>query len=631
MCGIVGIVKLDPSARAEGERLRRMRDALAHRGPDAAALWTDGPVGLAHRRLSIVDVDGGAQPMASPSKKARIVFNGEIYNHPELVPRLSAQGHVYQTRSDTETILHLYEDRGDACVESLRGMFAFAIWDAAEHRLLLARDRLGIKPLYYALREDELVFASEIKAILAAGVPASFDSDVLPEYFATRFVSGERTFFRGIRKLLPGRTLTWSRDTGVRIRRYWRPPPAGSKPVPAAAGDLRERLAESARLHLMSDVPLGVFLSGGLDSAAIAGLVAPMVSGPLRTFSVGFDEAEANELPWARMAAEAAGAVHREVVVPKSAFFRALPLLVWHEDEPIAFTSSVPLYYLAKVAAEDVKVVLTGEGADEIFLGYNRYRVTAWNERLGRAWRAVAPARTRRAAARAAHRLRGGIGRRARRTFVALGDDPRALALENFAVFPQELRNRLLVSSGADDAFAPAVEEWEEAPGGAAESMSRSDLSTYLVELLMKQDQMSMAASIESRVPYLDHELVEYAMSIPANRRLAGFRTKAILRDAVSDVVPRAILRRRKMGFPVPLGRWLREDGRASLDSLVLSPRALSRGWLDPAVVRALVEEHRNGEADHGERLWLLLNLEIWQRLFLDREPPQALSEVLHA
>jgi len=631
VCGIVGIVKLDPRARAEEPRLRRMRDALAHRGPDDAALWTRGPVGLAHRRLSIVDVTGGAQPMASPSGTARIVFNGEIYNHPELVPRLRAQGHVYKTRCDTETILHLYEDQGEACVESLRGMFAFAIWDEREERLLLARDRLGIKPLYYALTGDELIFASEIKAILAAGVSAEFDTSVLPEYLATRFVSGEGTFFRGIKKLLPGRVLTWSRDGGVKIRRYWRPPAAGSKPVPASAADLRERLAESARLHLMSDVPLGVFLSGGLDSAALVGLVAPMVSGPLRTFSVGFDEAEANELPWARLAASAAGSVHREVLVSRSEFFRALPLLVWHEDEPIAFTSSVPLYYLAKAAAEDVKVVLTGEGADEIFLGYNRYRVTAWNERLGRAWRAVAPAGTRRSVARAARRLPGKLGRRARRTFVTLGDDARALALENFAVFSQDLRSRLLTAPGAGDAFATEIEEWEDAPGGAAESMSRSDLQTYLVELLMKQDQMSMAASIESRVPYLDHELVEYTISIPARRRLAGFRTKAILRDAVKDVVPQAILTRRKMGFPVPLGRWLREDGRGAIDGLVLSTRALSRGLFEPAVVRALAEEHRVGEADHGERLWLLLNLEIWQRLFLEGEDPQSLSEVLHA
>jgi asparagine synthase (glutamine-hydrolysing) len=626
VCGIVGIVKLDPRARVEEDRLRRMRDALAHRGPDDAAIFTEGPVGLGHRRLSIVDVSGGAQPMSSSSGRTWIVFNGEIYNHPELLPRLRARGHVYKTRCDTETILHLYEESGDGCVESLRGMFAFAIWDRDEERLLLARDRLGIKPLYYALRDDELIFASEIKAILAAGVAAEFDEAVLPEYLATRFVSGEGTFFRGIKKLLPGRVLTWSRDTGAQIRRYWRPPAAGSKPVLARAEDLRERLAESARLHLMSDVPLGVFLSGGLDSAAIAGLVAPMVPGPLRTFSVGFDEAEANELPWARLAATAAGSVHREVLVSKSAFFRALPLLVWHEDEPIAFTSSVPLYYLAKAAAEDVKVVLTGEGADEIFLGYNRYRITAWNERLGHAWRAVAPASARRFAARAAKR-----DRRLSRTFLALGDDPRDLALENFAVFPRDLRKALLTRAPSDHAFAPAEEDWEEAPGGAAESMSRSDLGTYLVELLMKQDQMSMAASIESRVPYLDHELVEYAMSIPARSRLAGFRTKAILRDAVRDVVPASILRRRKMGFPVPLGRWLREDGKAALDDLVLSPRALARGYFEPAVVRALTDEHRAGDADHGERLWLLLNLEIWQRLFLDREELQAVPEVLHA
>src|SRR5881628_278096 len=394
MCGIVGIVGLNSREPVDETRLKIARDVLRHRGPDGEGLWSEGPVGLGFRRLAIVDVAGGHQPMANEDQTVWIVFNGEIYNHAALRPELEACGHRYRTRSDTETIVHLYEEEGERCVERLQGMFAFAIWDRSRQRLFLARDRLGIKPLYYAVTDQELVFASEIKAILAAGVvrPA-LNEGILPEFLATRFVAGEETFFQGIRKLLPGRTLSWTAGEGCRVRRYWRFP-AEFHPTPGtlreAAREVRARLEAAVRSHLMSDVPLGLFLSGGLDSSGLAALMAPMASEPIRTFAVGFTEPEANELPYARLAASSVGAEHREVIVSPEQFFKTLPRLIWHEDEPIAFDSSVPLYFVSRLAQEHVKVVLTGEGADELFLGYPWYRVSLWNERLGGPyWRLV--------------------------------------------------------------------------------------------------------------------------------------------------------------------------------------------------------------------------------------------------
>ncbi len=395
MCGIVGIVNLDPRETVDEALLKRMRDVLRHRGPDGEGLWAEGPVGLGHRRLAIIDVAAGQQPLPNEDESCWIVYNGEIYNHAALRPGLEARGHRYRTRSDTETIVHLYEEEQERCVERLRGMFAFALWDRARKRLLLARDRLGIKPLYYAVTQRELLFASEIKAILAAeSIRPRLNETILPEFLATRFVAGEETFFQGVRKLLPGTTLTWSASEGVRTRRYWRlavEEDDSEAGLQARAGELRARLEAAVQSHLMSDVPLGLFLSGGLDSSGLAALMAPMVKAPIRTFAVGFAEREANELGYARLAARAVGAEHREVVVSPGEFFQAVPRLIWHEDEPIAFHSSVPLYFVSRLAHEHVKVVLTGEGADELFLGYNRYRVTAWNDRLGAMYGAVVP------------------------------------------------------------------------------------------------------------------------------------------------------------------------------------------------------------------------------------------------
>jgi asparagine synthase (glutamine-hydrolysing) len=390
------------------------------------------------------------------------------------------------------------------------------------------------------------------------------------------------------------------------------------------AAELHSRLEGVVRSHLMSDVPLGLFLSGGIDSTCIAALMAPMMQEPVRTFAVGYEEPEANEVGYARLAAHAVGAEHHEVVVTPDAFLQELPRLVWHEDKPIAFPSSVSLYFVSRLASEHVKVVLTGEGADELFLGYNRYRVTAWNERLANVYTAVAPAVIRRQVAGLVSTLPRSARRYVERSFLALPSGLRSLFHENFSVFPQLLRRRLLLSPAlrAVDPYSKHMAASGEATGGVLDQMSRSDLQTYLVELLMKQDRMSMAASIESRVPFLDHELVEHAVALPERMKVNGWTTKLVLRKALDGRIPREILRRKKLGFPVPIAGWLRGPLRAATAELVTSPRSLDRGLFEPDLMRSLVREHTSGAANHGDRLWLLMNLEIWLRTFLDTAGP---------
>ncbi|HET9845592.1 MAG TPA: asparagine synthase (glutamine-hydrolyzing), partial [Nitrospira sp.] len=439
MCAIAGILKFDQQERAERSRLGRMSAVQQHRGPDGSGVWLDGPVGLAHRRLAIIDVDGGQQPMTNEDDSLWIVFNGEIYNHAVLRLEMERAGHRYRTRSDTETILHLYETYGSRCVDRLQGMFAFAVWDRRQRRLLLARDRLGIKPLYYACNEHELLFASEIKGIVASGVPhVSFNHGILPEFLANRYVAGSDTFYRGVLKLLPGHLLEWSAEQGMRTRRYWYPPQVSvdeGAPLGQQADQLRVALQTAVRSHLMSDVPLGLFLSGGLDSSGLAALMAPLMPQGLKTFSVGFAEGEANELQYARLVAKAVGSDHHEVLVSPEQFMQALPKLIWHEDEPIAFPSSVPLYFVSRLARQHVKVVLTGEGADELFLGYDyRYRVTALNDRIGRFYWSSVPRALRRRIRGSLGRLPLGIQRYASRTALAYEPGPRGMFFDNFSV-----------------------------------------------------------------------------------------------------------------------------------------------------------------------------------------------------
>ena len=455
MCGICGILMRDSGLAPDRGLIERMRDLIAHRGPDGAGLHLGPGVGLGHRRLSIVDVALGQQPMYSADRRFVIVYNGEVYNHPALKTELETAGVRYRTRSDTETVLHLYERLGERAVERLRGMFALAIWDTVERRLFLARDRYGVKPLYYVHRPDgTLIFGSEIKALLPAlGGRAILNREALPDFLANHAPSGEATLFAGIMRLAPGHTLTWQ-DGRISLRQYWDvpigdPPEApspGSRAEQAIIAEYRERFTEAVRLRLMSDVPLGMFLSGGIDSAAITATMATLVKEPIRTFSVAFAEREANELEYARLVAAAYRTEHREIVVTPAEFFAELPRLVWHEDEPIAHPSSIALYFVSRLASAHVKVVLTGEGSDETLAGYNRYRVTEYNARLGALYRRCVPRFARRGLRRALEVLpaTSRLRQRAARTFLMRGADLDELYFDNFAVFGRAALHALL-------------------------------------------------------------------------------------------------------------------------------------------------------------------------------------------
>lgn len=635
MCGIAGVV-LGPRSRRTMDvaTLLRMREALHHRGPDGEGVFIDGPVGLAHRRLSIVDLAHGAQPMASADGSVHIVYNGEVFNHPSLRRELSAAGVEYRTNCDTETVLHVYAAHGINAPRHLRGMFAFALWDLATRSLLLARDRFGVKPLYYVHAADgSLYFASEIKALLAARVvEARLNLDALPDHLANHAPSGDATLFAGIQRLPAGHTLHW-RDGAVRIDRYWDLSLAEKKTDrsdDSLIAEYRDRLSEAVRIRLMSDVPLGVFLSGGIDSAAITALMSEMVREPIRTFSVAFAEREANELEYARIVATRFRTEHREVTVRPDEFFNALPALIWHEDEPIAHPSSVALYFVARLAAAHVKVVLTGEGSDETLAGYGRYRSTVFNMAAGALYERSVPRRLRVLASRAIESLPSTTRFRQRldRTFLRNAAHLDALYFDSFAVFSRSRQQALFAPALRDrlDGIDPyAAFHQHLARTDATNLLDRLlyvDAKTYLHELLMKQDQMSMAASIESRVPFLDHPLVEFSASLPNRLKLHGLTTKYVLRRAMRSTLPKAIISRPKMGFPVPVSRWFRESHRHVVDELLLGGRARDRGLFDPSAVRSLVERDRRGDGNHWEGIWALANLELWHRIQIDGESP---------
>jgi asparagine synthase (glutamine-hydrolysing) len=635
MCGICGIV-IGPASRREvtRERLERMRDTMVHRGPDGAGTFLEPGIGLGHRRLSIIDVAHGAQPMSSADGRFQVVYNGEVFNHPELMPQLQAAGVQYRTHCDTETVLHLYERERDALPIHLRGMFAIAIWDRDTRELLLVRDRLGIKPLYYVHLDDgSLLFASEIKALLASGeFRAKVNLGALPDLLANFAPSGDETMFAGVRRLPPGHTLRW-REGKVVIQPYWdlRFPEGAheGRSDTSLVEEYRERFQEAVRLRLMSDVPLGMFLSGGIDSASITAVMSQMVKDPIQTFSVAFAEREANELEYARLVARRYRTNHHEVVVSPAEFFASLPRLVWHEDEPMAHPSSIALHFVSRLAAERVKVVLTGEGSDETLGGYNRYRVTMWNQRLGGLYSRLLPDVVRRGlrAGVAALPTRTRIRRVLERSFVGLPADLDSLYFDNFAVFGRDRQATLLSATtrerlrGVDPYRSHHAAIANSGTDDLLHQLLYADTKTYLHELLMKQDQMSMAASIESRVPFLDHPLVEFAASLPTRLKVRGTTTKWVLREAMRDLLPPQILSRRKMGFPVPVGPWFAGAWRHVLDEFVLSPRARARALFDEGVLRTLVDQHCSGSVKHDQRLWMLVNLEIWQRIFLDGEP----------
>ena len=634
MCGIAGIVAVDHLHADERCRLTFMRDVLAHRGPDEAGTHVDDAAALLHRRLSIVDLASGQQPLSNEDGTIWISYNGEIYNHADVRAELEAHGHQYRTKSDTETIVHAYEQWGDDCVHRFRGMFAFAIWDSKRRRLLLARDRLGIKPLYWARAGDRLLFASEIKAILESGLARREANDaVLAEVLTTRYTSDEQTLYRGIYRLLPGHRLVFERGR-VQIQQYWDVPtgaPAARQPFDTLVARFRALLEESVRLRLMSDVPLGMFLSGGIDSSAIAALMARMIDRPLQTFSVAFKDRAFSELEYARSVAGAIGADAHEIVIDERDFFGALPRLVWHEDEPIAHPSSVPLYFVSRLARDHVKVVLTGEGSDELLAGYGKYPRSLLNWRAGGVYSTLTPDAVRAwVRERVVPRLSGRLGRYAQRSFLAMPRSAEAVFFDNFAGIRFDRLGPLVDARVIARSRPPyaASRAWLDRANGDTPLLNRvlyADLKTYLVELLMKQDQMSMAASIESRVPFLDHKLVEFAATLPASAKLRGFTTKRLLRASVKELLPAEILTRRKMGFPVPFGRWLRGEWSSVAREVLLDRRARERGVINAPAVERLIAAHRDGSVDGGDALWALVNLELWYRTCIDGAGVQVL------
>jgi asparagine synthase (glutamine-hydrolysing) len=623
MCGICGVALADRSRHVAPSQLARMCDVLAHRGPDDAGLRVFGHVGFGHRRLSIVDLAGGHQPMANEDGSVWVTYNGEIYNHAEFRPRLAARGHRYRTRCDTEAILHLYEEDGEGLAAALRGMFAFAVWDRRQQTVLLVRDHYGIKPLYYALTAArDLVFGSELKALFASGmVEPVVDAGALPQYFATGHVAGGRTLYREVHELPSGEFLVWH-DGVVRRGRYANAAraslgsPAESRLTLQDAGRaFWTRFRESVRLQLMSDVPLGVFLSGGIDSSLIVAAMRECGVGRLMTFSVGFADRSANELPMARTVATAFATEHRDVVVTPESFFEALSALTWHRDLPLTFPASVPLYFVSRLAATAVKVVLTGEGSDELFAGYGRYARGMWNLRLAAGLDRWLPRAARTWLAAAAARAGNGyVGSRVKRSFLARRGHFATAYLDVFSEVAAEHRQRLLRAGAleAEDAYGDTLRYLDRTllRENPLEAILRLDQATYLQELLAKQDRMSMAASLESRVPYLDQGLAQWAGALPPALKLCGTTGKALLRAAAVGLLPAAVAQAPKRGFPVPLRHWLRGPGRGWLEEY--APRAGDE-LLDAGYVRRLITEHGNGR-DWAGPLWRILAFQVWRR-----------------
>jgi len=628
MCGINGIALASRSNKQiNRQMLAAMRDVISHRGPDDCGEFVDNNIGLGHRRLSIVDVAHGHQPMMNADESCVIIYNGEVYNHADYRHELESKGYKFQTHCDTETILHLYEEYGAQCVERLRGMFAFAVWDKRKKELFIARDRFGVKPLYYVHdTEGNLFFASEIKSLLKANaVKPELNYHALPDQLANHGTSHDETLFVDVKRLLPGHTLSWQ-DGQIKIEKYWdvsfEPKHAGQSDAETVE-EWRELFKESVKLRLMADVPLGMFLSGGIDSSAICAMMAGMVDAPVKTFSVGFKEREANEFAYARIVSEAFKTEHHEITITPEQFFAELPNLVYHEDEPLGFVASVPLYFVSKLAEQHVKVVLTGEGSDEILGGYGRYQKTLTLLEYGEKYESYAPNFLRSAVKSGVASLPNSFNKKLKRTFLTRAADIENLYFDNFAIFPKAIQAHLLT----DEAKARITEcnpylqlqSWvgQSDAKDVLDQLLYADTKTYLHELLMKQDQMSMAASIESRVPFLDHKLVEYTAKLPQKMKIRGRETKWILREAMKGILPGEILTRPKMGFPVPVGNWFRGEFRHVVEEYALSDRALSRGIFNADFVRSLVAKHNAGE-NHDERIWFLVNFEIWQQRFID-------------
>lgn len=642
MCGIVGCLRPSPDARVDPAMIGRMADSIAHRGPDGRGVWTSGPIGLGHRRLAIIDPAGGAQPMGSPDDSLQLVFNGAIYNHVELRRDLSSRGATFRTNSDTEVILHAYEAYDDDCVQHFNGMFAFALWDERRRRLLVARDRLGVKPLYWTSTPHGLFFASEVKALLAScRVAANCDGDALGEYFTYQFVTGRRSLFAGIHRLEPGHLLTISPDGAAKpeIKRYWTL--SGEIDTHHTFDYFKDRLLEllgdSVRLQLRSDVPLGAYLSGGADSSIVTCLAAARSDSPLSVFCGAFDEGpEFDESPYARLVAERAGAVYHEVRPTANDFIELMPRLIRLMDEPMAGPGLFPQYCVSRLAAQSVKVCLGGQGGDELFGGYARYLIAYLEQCLKGAiqgtsqdgnyvvtWDTIAPQLP------------------MLKTYLPLLQDFLASGLFDdmdrryFKLIARDEGLSGVLSGDVWNASRKAAvferfrQQFKSAPAQSyIARMTHFDMTTLLPALLHVEDRVSMGVGLESRVPMLDHRIVELVQTMPPVMRFAGGRSKHVLREAVGDLVPPAVLARQdKMGFPVPLAKWASGPVREFFCDVLLSRRARHRGLFRSQEIERQITK----TGKFSRLLWGLLCIELWHREFIDAPVAQPDSRQMSA
>jgi len=624
MCGIAGIVSAASGDEIDAEVIHRMCQAIVHRGPDDEGLFVKQGTGLGMRRLSIIDLSGGHQPVFNEDRSVWIVFNGEIYNFPDLREDLVKRGHHFSTHTDTEVIVHLYEEMGADCVSKLRGMFAFALYDERRRKLLLARDRLGKKPLHYALQGQRLLFGSEIKAILAVAPElATVDNRALLQYMYFGYVPDPLTAFTTIQKLPPGHLLEFE-DGNIDVRQYWNLPQYGTHPPRSEEECLEEmehRLAEAVRIRLISDVPLGALLSGGTDSSTVVALMARASSKPVKTFAIGFRDEDFNEAHYARIVAQKFGTDHHELIVEPNVL-ETVETLTRSVEEPFGDSSMLPTYFVSCMARKHVTVALSGDGGDEIFAGYDRYRihlrrnaferVPNWARRLYKS--KVYP------------RLPGDVRKRKFSYNVAL--PWRERYVDGISFVPSFEREMPLLS----DEFRAVLHEgnpqdvmyryFEQAPAkDPVSQMLYVDTKTYMVaDILTKVDRMSMAASLEVRVPILDHVFVEWATGLPADWKIRGGKQKYILRKLAERVgVPREVLYRPKQGFAMPLAHWMKHELKELIMTVLLDPRTLQRGYFESRAVRQLLDEHFHGSRDHSGRIWRLLMFELWHRNYVER------------
>jgi asparagine synthase (glutamine-hydrolysing) len=637
MCGIAGIVDT-AGGRVEARTVRRMCDAIVHRGPDEEGLFAKDGVGLGMRRLSIIDVAGGRQPVFNEDRSVYIVFNGEIYNFLELRKELEARGHRFSTHSDTEVIVHLYEEEGADCVQKLRGMFAFAIYDERHRRLLIARDRLGKKPLHYAYVNGRLIFASEIKAILAVAPElGEIASDALVQYSYFGYVLDPATAFQQIKKLPPGHLLEFE-DGALRVRQYWDLPHYGTlrpSSEEEVLEEMEQRLAEAVRIRLISEVPLGALLSGGADSSTVVALMARASSRPVKTFSVGFGHSDFDEAPYARMVAQKFGTEHHELFLEPDVV-QTVDTLTSSIEEPFGDSSMLPTYYISCLARKHVTVALSGDGGDELFAGYERYRIHLRDRSFG--WIPSIAGRWYREHIhpRLSQKIRG----RNLAYSISLPWQERYLDGVSLRVFQREMglfsEDFLCTAESSESPFVQFRKLLDHAP--ADDPLSRVlylDTKTYLPgDILTKVDRMSMATSMETRVPLLDHLFVEWVTSLPAEWKMRGKTQKYILRKLALRVgVPAEVLDRPKQGFALPLVHWIRHELKDMVLTILQEPRTLQRGYFNPRAVKRLLDDHFLRGRDQSARIWRLLMLELWHRNFVEKfrsaDPSQTVNHAV--